>query len=75
MNYATGEQVQLGDEVLIENRGTKGIVEHIIQSEKDMKNFNVNEKGLMLKSKPFGLVFWPIEYKDDPIVFESRKNT
>lgn len=75
MNYITGETVNLGDNVLIENRRTLGIVEHIIQTESDMKDFNVNEKGLMLKSKPFGLVFWPIDYKDDPIVFKSRKNT
>jgi hypothetical protein len=75
MNYGTGEKVQIGDDVLIENRRTTGEVQHIIETDDDMKNFNVNEKGVLLKSGPFGLVFWPIEYKDDPVVFVSRKNT
>lgn len=75
MNYITGEPIQLGDNVLIENGRTTGTVEHIIQTDEDMKNFNVDEKGIMLKSEPFGLVFWPINYKDDPAKFHSRANT
>ena len=75
MKYFSGEKVNLGDNVLIENRRTTGVVENIIETENDMKNFNVNEKGVLLKSKPFGLVFWPIEYEDDPVAFVSRANT
>jgi len=75
MKYFTGEEIQIGDNVFIENRRTQGVVKHIIETNNDMRNFNVEEKGVMLKSKPFGLVFWPIEYKDDPVVFESRKST
>ncbi len=75
MNYLTGEAVEIDDHVLIEHGMTPGIVEHIIESAKDMEEWNLDEQGVLLKSPPFGSVFWPIGEKDDPVIFVSRRNT
>lgn len=75
MNYSSGERIQIGDNVLIENGRTPGIVEQIIESEKDLEVWNVEEKGVLVLSKPFGAVFWPIGEKDDPAIFVSRRST
>lgn len=75
MKYLSGEEIRLGDNVLIENGRTNGIVEYIIETESDMEEWNLEEKGVLLKSEPFGSVFWPIEEKNDPVVYVSRNNT
>lgn len=75
MKYLSGEEVHVGDNVLIENRHTAGVVEHIIESRRDLREWNVNEKGVLLASAPFGSLFWPIEKRDDPVKFVSRANT
>jgi len=75
MNYLSGEIIQVGDNVLIEQQKTAGVVEFIVETDKDMKEWNINEQGILLKSEPFGSVFWPFEEKNDPVVFVSRKNT
>ena len=75
VKYPTGEVVQIGDDVLIENGVTFGSVEHIIETDKDMAEWNVSEPGVILKSKPFGSVFWPIEKDDGSIIFVSRNST
>jgi hypothetical protein len=60
-----------GDHVRIERGRTKGQVLEVIATESQMKQSNVEEPGLMIKSAPFGLVFWPLA-SDDPVVFDSR---
>ena len=75
MNYQTGEEILVGDEVLIENGKTPGIVERIIESQKEMEQWNVEESGVLIKAAPFGLVFWPFSNNDDPIVFQKHENT
>lgn len=75
MHYLTGEEVQLGDQVLIEGRQTAGVVEYIIETAEEIREWNLEEKGVLLASDPFGSVFWPIEKKSDPVVFVSRANT
>ena len=75
MNYLSGEEIQKGDNVLIENRRTPGVVEDIIETDEEMREWNLDEKGVLLASEPFGSVFWPLEEKDDPVVFISRANT
>ena len=72
MKYITGESVQQGDHVLIEYRQTPGRVTNIIESEAEARLWNLEEPGLMLKSAPFGLVFWPQGSKD-PVVFVRRE--
>lgn len=74
MRYLSGEEIKVNDNVLIENRRTPGVVEYIIETDQDIKEWNINEQGVLLKSPPFGSVFWPIEGKDDPVVFVSRGN-
>jgi len=75
MKYLSGEEILVGDEVLIENGKTPGIVEIIIESQKEMKQWNVEESGVLIKAAPFGLVFWPLSNNDDPIVFQKHENT
>lgn len=74
MNYLSGEQVQVGDNVLIENGRTSGVVEHIIETTEDMKSWNLHESGLLLASPIFGSVFWPIKQTQDPVVLVSRSS-
>ena len=75
MKYLSGEEIEVGDNVLIENRRTPGVVECVIETDQDMKEWNLDERGVLLKSLPFGSVFWPIEEKDDPVIFVSRGST
>ena len=73
MNYETGEEVKIGDSVLIEKGTTPGVVKEIIQSITQMEEWSVNEEGILLESPPFGLVFWPMSIVDDPIQFVARQ--
>ena len=59
MHYKSGEIVELFDRVVIENGKKPGIVHAIIESKEDMAQWGVEEAGLLLESKPFGIVFWP----------------
>lgn len=72
MKYQSGEIIEVGDHVLIEHGKTPGIVEFVIESEKDIKLWDLDEAGVLLKSAPFGAVFWPIAEIDDPVIFVSR---
>ena len=60
MYYKSGEIIELFDRVVIEKGQKPGIVHAIIESEEDMKHWGVQEHGLLLESKPFGIVFWPV---------------
>ena len=71
LKYSNGLLVEIGDKVLIENGKTEGIVHDIIETKEKMNFWGIKEKGLMIKSKPFGLVFWPIDDMD-PIIFVER---
>ncbi|MDO8961059.1 MAG: hypothetical protein Q7V02_03085 [Methylophilus sp.] len=71
--YDDGSDVLLGDNVLIENGKTPGVVELIITTEEEAKNINVDEVGIMLKSPPFGLVYFSKHWlEQDPLRFVSR---
>lgn len=59
MKYKSGELIELFDRVVIENGKKPGIVHAIIETQKDMKQWGVFEPGIVLESKPFGMVFWP----------------
>mgnify|MGYP001544806441 CR=1 FL=1 len=72
MNYSSGEEIRVGDHVLIERGKTPGAIEHIVDSEHDKRSWNLDELGVLIRANPFGTVFWPIEEKDDPVVFVSR---
>lgn len=67
----TGEEVQVGDQVLIENGKTKGVVHSVIETPAQMQEWGVDEFGVLIESAPFGLVFWPSSEVDDPVVFKA----
>ncbi len=71
MKYFSKESVKIGDIVLIEKGKTKGIIEDIIDTKEKMEFWGVKEKGLMIKAKPFGLVFWAMD-DEERIVFVER---
>ena len=73
MKYKTGEVVQIGDSVLIENGATPGIVSKIIETQDQMDEWGVEDMGLFIESGPFGLVFWS-ESDEDSVKFVSRRN-
>ena len=75
MFYQSGEKVFIGDNVLIERGATSGVVVQIVESEKDIVAWQVTEPGLLIKSAPFGSVYWPINDKSDPILYVSRSGT
>ena len=50
MKYLSGEEIEVGDNVLIENRRTPGVVECVIETDQDMKEWNLDERGVLLKS-------------------------
>jgi len=73
MRYKSGEVVELGDLVLIEKGKTPGRVHAIVESDADMKEWGLDEAGISIESKPFGLVFWPEAEVNDPVIFKNRK--
>ena len=75
MNYLSGEEILVGDSVFIENGKTPGIIERIIETQEEMKQCNVEEAGVLIKSPPFGLVFWPQSFTQDPVIFKQREST
>ena len=76
ISYQDGTKMRVGDTVLIEHGCTPGMISELIQANADLKQWNVTEPGVMIKSTPFGLVFLPIStFTDDPIVFVARNET
>lgn len=71
MNYLSGEVISIGDHVMLERGKTPGQVVDVITVESQIRQLKVEEPGVMIKSAPFGLVFWPLA-SDDPLVFVSR---
>ncbi|MEC4749044.1 hypothetical protein [Methylomicrobium sp. Wu6] len=72
MRYLTGEHVEVGDSVLIEKGKTEGIVFAIVDTPEKMNQWGADETGLLIESKPFGLVFWPHSEIEDPVIFCNR---
>jgi len=73
ISYQDGTQIQVGDSVLIERGRTPGIIIQVIESFSDLTQWNLEEPGVMIKSQPFGLAFFPVSsFDDDPIVFIDR---
>lgn len=68
MKYKSGKTVKLFDRVVIENGKKPGIVHAIIETQADMQQWGVNEIGLMLESKPLGMIFWP-ETEEPAVLF------
>ncbi|MET1254139.1 hypothetical protein ABVT43_03265 [Aliikangiella sp. GXAS 311] len=75
MQYLDGHEIQLGDLVMFECGQTQGIVDVLIETESAMQEWQVDTPGVLLKSTPFGSVFWPINDTRDPLVFISRHSS
>lgn len=71
MIYLSGETVMIGDLVKFEGGVTPGDVQEVIETQQHMKEWGVDMPGLMIRSEPFGLVFWP-QSSADPVAFVSR---
>lgn len=72
MRYPCGNPVRIGDPVLIESGRTSGVIEAVIETAEDMHEWQVDEPGVLIKSEPFGLVFWPTS-NADPVVLAIRQ--
>lgn len=71
--YADGSTVLIGDTVLIEHGKTSGVVDLIVNTPAEVKDFKVAEVGIMLKDTPAGFVYLTNKWlKDDPLRFVSR---
>lgn len=55
-----GNHIKIGDSVLFENGQTSGVVTGILESALDLKTWAVEAKGIMIESKPFGMLFLPV---------------
>ena len=76
ISYADGTNMKMGDSVLIEHGRTPGTIFELISSAEEMRQWNVEESGVMIKSAPFGLVFFPVSLLDDDrVIFVSRDET
>jgi hypothetical protein len=71
LKYKNGIIIKKSDFVLIEKGKTKGKIYDIIDTEEKEKYWGVNEKGVIIESSSFGLVFWSMDDGDD-IVFVER---
>ena len=72
MRYQTGETIEEGDHVLIENKKTSAVVEKVIDTLDAAAELGLQEIGVLLRSAPFGVVFWPALEIDDPLVFVCK---
>jgi hypothetical protein len=75
MKYITGEEINIGDKVLIENGRTDGIVHAVVETFAQMQEWGVDEPGISIESAPFGLVFWPSSESEEPVIFKARSPT
>jgi len=68
--------MKIGDSVLIEHGRTPGTIFDVVFSAEEMRQWNLDEPGVMIKSAPFGLLFFPVSlFDDDPVIFVSRDET
>ena len=72
MKYITGEEIVIGDLVLIERGKTFGVVHSVLEKNIQMQQWGVDEAGIVIESEPFGLIFWPILESEDPVIFKER---
>ena len=72
--FGTNIDPQLGDVVKYFGDDSNMVVEDIIDSSEKRKEWGVEENGIMLKSKKYGLVFEQLGENSD-VEFIARKNT
>jgi hypothetical protein len=71
--YQDGTEMRVGDTVLIERGRTPGTIVEILEGDAYLKQWNVEEPGVMVKSLPFGVAFLPVStFPDNPVVLVAR---
>jgi hypothetical protein len=71
--YPDGTEARVGDAVALAHGAHTGTVTHIIESEADVRAWNLEDPGLMIDTSYGGAVFHPVDsLTDDEIVFVSR---
>lgn len=73
IKYADGREVCVGDKVALHHARNKGVVTHILDSQSEIDDWNLEEPGLMIDTDCAGLVFYPKwSLTDDEIRLVSR---
>jgi hypothetical protein len=69
--YANGEEARPGG--LIHLDGHSAVVEAVIDTESERATWGVGERGLMVLTREYGLLFQPVAMPDWPeVVLRSR---
>ncbi len=71
MKYKSGEKIKLGDRIVFDKSTKPGIVHAIVETKEEKQQWCVEENGLLVESKPLGLIFLP-NNKLDPVILVSR---
>jgi hypothetical protein len=77
MQYSTGENIFVGDTILIEHGKTQGKIKNIIDSAETLAEWGIHQSnsfGVIVEAEPFGLVFWSVPDEHDPIQFIRHSN-
>jgi hypothetical protein len=73
IQYVDGQEACVGDKVLIDNGERIGIVDDVIDNDSKLREWGVEQPGLMIKSDYYGLLFRPVDcLEDDEISLISR---
>jgi hypothetical protein len=71
--YADGSEILIGDNVLLNNGKTPGIVDLVVNTPAEANDFKVAEIGVMVKAATARLVYLTQKgLKEDPLRFVSR---
>lgn len=57
ITYASGATAMLGD--VIDYDGYPGVIEAVVDCDEEFRTWGLKQRGLMLNTKAFGLVFVP----------------
>jgi hypothetical protein len=73
ITYENGTPMLVGDSVCVEQGRTPATIIQVIEDATELQQWNLAERGIMIKSQQLGMVFIPISsFAADPIVFVSR---
>jgi hypothetical protein len=76
LSYPDGTQMLVGDSVLVEYGRTLGTIVEIIEETAEVRRWQLEGPGVMIKSPTFGMVLiTTASFSDDPIEFVGRAKT
>jgi len=74
--YKDDTLMREGDQVLIENGATKGVIKQLVLTAEEQAQWSVPTPGVLVSAPPYGNVFLPdFTMKGYPIEFVSRPAT